>query len=174
MNFNWGMREIQGICGILTILALHVLPAPVLSGTEVLYRQPFANNSGGFQQSWAYGWDFYYGASAIEGTHLSNRVHYFSGSSVQTAVNAEAPSGDAIIQGYWVINSTHDQLGYTELVLPLHRYAELEFGMELNAVKWKFRMRHSHDNTIQALRCYDKFGLTEFHHQGMVTGSRKR
>ncbi|HLS28565.1 MAG TPA: alpha/beta fold hydrolase [Opitutales bacterium] len=139
------MRTQLFFCGLAALLL------PMVAGAEswtTVYRQPFGNDSGAFQQSWHYGWRWFHGEDGAEGTRLHGRIHYFSGPPVMEAVNAATPFGDSVVGGYWVIASTSLQFAFTEIDVSrdVHERISLAVDQLLTADDpWRFAVRLGDD-----------------------------
>jgi MYXO-CTERM domain-containing protein len=126
------------------------LTASAMSGA-VIYRQGFANDSEAFQKSDIYDWRFFSNASGarIEGTTTSSRMHYFSGSTAVENINALAPHGDNIAQGYWIMNTYQNQLSFTEMTIP-RSYEDIAVSFEINNntsnSSWHVALRFGNDD----------------------------
>lgn len=141
MRFQPHLTTFPKLIMLIAGVSVLVLGAAKAGDAEVIHRQAFSNNTGSFLQSGSYGWQWYFRDTAIEGTNLNNRIHFQSGADADPSINAPTPHGDGIMQGFWVINSSDDQLGFTNINLPAHRYRELSFSMHLRgppSAEWRF------------------------------------
>jgi hypothetical protein len=138
---------------MISALAGLLLAAPGMQA-NIFYLQGFANDTGAFQKSPDYGWEWYYNHASTgvlaDAMATSSRVHYFSGSAAVANVNAEAPFGDEIAQGYWVMNTGSNQLAYVPLELP-RSYADIAVSFEMNHSatsdsSWHVALRFGADN----------------------------
>jgi hypothetical protein len=124
------------------IAALSLNADPIV---DTLYRQGFNNDSGSLQLSSHYGWELFNGSGATNATNTFNRITTFSGPVTAANVNALAPFGDNISQGFWTVLGTADQLAFTEFTIPAsYTDISLSFQLNMNAASdsdWHFAIR---------------------------------
>lgn len=108
---------------------------PISSDDSVgaAYLQSFSNDTGSMQQAAEFGWRWFYSSGAIEGTYVSNRIHYFSGSTVKANVgHAPVPYGDGLSQGAWIGNSTEIQVAFVEIYLTIAEAEGATLAVDMN------------------------------------------
>lgn len=105
---------------ILTPLIFLVFTFPAFGSMQALYLQGFSNDSGSSQTVQDYGWFAWDGNETSRGnlTSISNRVTTFSGPNAVENINALAPYGDNVTQGFVSLNSSRNQFHFTELSIP--------------------------------------------------------
>ncbi|MFA5688891.1 MAG: hypothetical protein WC959_07070 [Kiritimatiellales bacterium] len=107
---------------------LFLLPAAVFTAPEIIYAQGFANNSGSGKPLRDYDWKVYTRTNALDETATSNRI-VINNAAAMANVNAAAPYGDGIVEGFYNANSHHISLSYTPLVISNLMNITVQFDM---------------------------------------------